>query len=102
MMPDRWTPMLAASLLVLLAAACAGDSGPGPGPVAAPGSGALAAAEPDRSVECPGLVRVKYPFLSCVRDEAGNVVFDAEPEPITVSRMPDMDPFVESDDYWGH
>lgn len=86
--------------VVALGAACAESSGPRAG-VARAGADVAAAPPVDRSVECPGLTRVKYPFLRCVRDEAGNVVFDAAPQPMVASQMPPLDVFVESDGYWG-
>lgn len=81
----------------LLTAGCAGSTPP----AVAPAATSEVAADADRTVDCPALTRVKYPFLSCVKDAAGHVVFDAEPQVMTVSQMPALDPFVESDDYWG-
>jgi hypothetical protein len=82
----------------LLTAGCAGSTAPAVAPAA---SSEVAAADVDRTVDCPPLTRMKYPFLTCVKDAEGHVVFDAEPEIMTVSQMPPLDPFVESDEYWG-
>jgi len=82
--------------LLAFAAGCAGRGGPVAAPTAAGES-----AQVDRTVECPWLTKVKYPFLSCMKDDEGNIVFDAAPQVLTVSQMPPMDPFVESDAYWG-
>jgi len=86
--------------VAVAAAACASESGPVVAPAPAQ-SAALAAVEVDRTVDCPGLAKVKYPFLTCVMDEAGNVVFDAAPEPMTVSQMPPMDSFLDDESFWG-
>ena len=88
--------MIVAGLVLLPAAACAGNEGP-----AATAEVASAPAV-DATVDCPGLARVKYPFLRCVEDADGNVVFAGAPDVIEGSQMPPMDPFVESADYYGN
>ena len=55
----------------------------------------------NQSVECPELTRLKYPFLTCKTDAYGNVVLDGSTI-LKTSQMPPLDPFVESEDYWGH
>ena len=81
--------MSGVSVVLSVAGACAAENGPESAP-------APVAAEASRSVDCPALTRVKYPFLSCVEDAAGNVVFDAAPVRIEGSQMPELDPFVEN------
>lgn len=89
-----WMAVVSASMVGL---GCAASNGP-----EASAAGATEVAAVDDSVACPALAREKYPFLTCVHNDMGEVVFDSEPQVIDVSRMPDMDPFVESDDYWGN
>lgn len=89
--------MLVMATLVLLGAGCAGSNGP-----EATDTAAAPVAAVDKTVDCPGVASVKYPFLRCTHDAAGQVVFDAEPQLLEVSQMPEMDPFVENDDYWGN
>lgn len=76
--------------------ACA-SHGDAPGPAAATDD-----APKIETVDCPGLAKVKYPFLTCVKDAEGNVVFAGGPDIIPGSQMPPMDPFVESDAYIGN
>jgi hypothetical protein len=55
----------------------------------------------DRSVDCPELIRQKYPFLECERDQYERAVVVHEPQVLITSQMPQLAPYVESEDYWG-
>lgn len=64
-------------------------------------AGEVSAAEPAES-GCPTLTHIKYPFLSCQRDAYGNVVLVSEGGIVSSpGHMPEQDPFVEGDGYWG-
>jgi hypothetical protein len=88
--------MIVGTLGGLLAAACIGCGHNG---------GPPAPAEPevveDRSVACPELIRLKYPFLVCERDQHERAMVVHEPQVLITRQMPRLDPYVESDDYWG-
>ena len=59
------------------------------------------AAEPSQN-GCPALTQIKYPFLSCRRDDYGNVVLVSEGGVVSSpGHMPEQDRFVAGDGYWG-
>lgn len=80
--------------MFLPGAACAGAN--------EPQSGEASVAAADRTVDCPALTQAKYPFLRCTTDATGQVVFAGGPDRIEGSRLPALDSFTESDDYWGN
>ena len=56
--------------------------------------------------ECPALVKIKYPFLSCSADDASHTLLQARPLQIAPSwesarQTPRMSDWTESDGYWG-
>jgi hypothetical protein len=87
---------LSGTLGALLAAASIGC-----GHQAGPAAPAEPVAVEDRSADCHALIQLKYPFLQCERDESGRVVVVHEPQVLITRQMPQLDPYVESDDYWG-
>ena len=58
--------------------------------------------EADKSIECPWLTRQKYPFLACQKTKWGSIVLAGPVFQLPGSQMPKLDPYVESDAYWGH
>ena len=58
--------------------------------------------EADESTECPWLTRQKYPFLECQGTKWGSIVLSGPTVQLPGSQMPELDPDVESDAYWGH
>ena len=79
-------------LLTVLGMGCGHSEGPA--------SGVEPETVEDRSVACPALIQVKYPFLRCERDAYGHAVLAHEPQILITSQMPDLDPYVEGDAYW--
>ena len=64
-------------------------------PVAAPAAG-----------ECPALVRIKYPFLTCGGGDAGAALVQARPTNpnptwAATRQIPQMSDWTESDGAWG-
>jgi len=53
------------------------------------------------SVACPGLTRIKYPFIRCYVDDLGNLQLDTRGGPGFARSIPELSPFVEGDGYWG-
>lgn len=66
-----------------------------------PAAAASAASDAEKSVECPYLTQVRYPFIRCEKDAMGNVVFDSAPQTVEGLRIPKMDSFIEGPGYWG-
>ena len=58
--------------------------------------------EAKESTECPWLTRQKYPFLVCQVTKWGSIVLSGPAVQLAGSQMPELDPYVESDAYWGH
>ena len=58
--------------------------------------------EAHESTECPWLTRQKYPFLGCQETNWGSIVLSGPAVQLLGSEMPELDPYVESDAYWGH
>lgn len=56
-------------------------------------------AEPVAEGECPRLVQIKYPFLSCANGQIGQSDEDETWE--SARRIPEGSAFVEGDGYWG-
>jgi hypothetical protein len=54
-------------------------------------------------VECPQLVRIKYPFLTCSIDTYGNVLMDGAGSSLSAGHAPKTTHFIEGDHgYWGN
>jgi hypothetical protein len=53
------------------------------------------------AVDCPQLVQVKYPFITCSMDSHGNVVMDSMGQPLDTERLPELKGFAGGDGYWG-
>ncbi len=56
--------------------------------------------------ECPALVKIKYPFLTCGGDDASHALLQARPLQLATSwasarQIPLMSDWTESDGYWG-
>lgn len=56
--------------------------------------------------ECPALVKIKYPFLTCGGDDASRTLLQARPLKLAPSwastrQSPLMSDWTESDGYWG-
>jgi hypothetical protein len=119
------TRFLFAVLMAMMMAACASDGGPDAKPVAkattagsasddatgwgdgdVTGASDTAATKPagaaSAKVECPPLTRVKYPFISCAKDEHGQIVFAGPVQVLEGSQMPPLDPYVVTNSYIGN
>ena len=56
--------------------------------------------------ECPALVKIKYPFLTCGGDDASHTLLQARPLKLapawaSTRQIPLMSDWTESDGYWG-
>ncbi len=65
-----------------------------------------AATAPPAAGECPALVKIKYPFLTCGGDAASHTLLQARPLKLAPSwasarQSPRMSDWTESDGYWG-
>jgi hypothetical protein len=60
-----------------------------------------AAAAGRTAVDCPQLVQVKYPFITCSMDSHGNVVMNSMGQPLDTERLPELKGFAGGDGYWG-
>lgn len=87
---DRRPLLLVAALLLVFAAS----------PAAALDAIDLSvAAEPPAEGECPALIKIKYPFLSCVDGLIGQT--DADDTWMNSRRIPLGSQFVEGNGFWG-
>jgi hypothetical protein len=64
------------------------------------------ATEPPAAGECPPLIKIKYPFLTCGGDDASHTLLQARPLQLAPSwasarQSPLMSDWTESDGYWG-
>jgi hypothetical protein len=60
-----------------------------------------AAAAGTTAVDCPQLVQVKYPFITCSMDSHGNVVMNSMGQALDTERLPELKGFAGGDGYWG-
>jgi hypothetical protein len=60
-----------------------------------------AAATGTTAVDCPQLVQVKYPFITCGMDSHGNVLMNSIGQPLDTERLPELKGFAGGDGYWG-
>lgn len=107
---------LLALLFLVPMFACASDKGPDPKTAAALDASsepawhegdvapekAATGAPVSTTVECPWLTRTKYPFLTCTRDQWGQIVLSGPVQVLETSQMPEMDPYVLSTSYIGN
>ena len=56
-------------------------------------------AEPTAAGECPALIKIKYPFLSCANGQIGQASGDATWE--NSRQLPLQSEFMEGNGYWG-